>query len=49
MHQDGMLLTVSGMYGNFLRLQPPLTISTEQLDALVSSLKRALEHTRANQ
>jgi 4-aminobutyrate aminotransferase-like enzyme len=47
MHDDGILLTVSGPLGNVLRLQPPLTITRQQIDACVAALGRALARTRA--
>jgi 4-aminobutyrate aminotransferase-like enzyme len=46
LHEDGMLLTISGPHGNVLRLQPPLSISTPQIDALVQSMARALNQVR---
>lgn len=45
--RDGMLLTVSGMHGNVLRLQPPLSITAPQIDTFVASLRDALESVRA--
>jgi 4-aminobutyrate aminotransferase-like enzyme len=47
LHDDGILLTVSGLYGNVLRLQPPLTITRQEIDTFVSALSRALPKTRA--
>lgn len=46
LQQDGMLLTVSGMHGNVLRLQPPLSITTRQIDTFVRSLRGALRSVR---
>jgi 4-aminobutyrate aminotransferase / (S)-3-amino-2-methylpropionate transaminase / 5-aminovalerate transaminase len=46
LHRDGMLLTVSGMHGNVLRLQPPLSITAQQIDTFVTSLRNALELVR---
>ena len=46
LHQDGMLLTVSGPHKNVLRLQPPLTVTADQLDQFVSALGRALPQVR---
>ncbi len=47
LHQEGMLLTVSGMHGNVLRLQPPLTITSTQIDTFVAALRRVLNAVRA--
>ena len=47
MHEDGILLTVSGPLGNVLRLQPPLTITRKHIDACVAALATALKRTRA--
>jgi 4-aminobutyrate aminotransferase-like enzyme len=44
-----MLLTISGMHKNVLRLQPPLTITAAQLDSFVAKLKKNLEIERAQQ
>ncbi len=46
LHADGMLITVSGPFGNCLRLQPPLCISNSQLDSFTASLAKALQSTR---
>jgi 4-aminobutyrate aminotransferase-like enzyme len=46
LHEDGMLLTVSGLHGNVLRLQPPLCITAAELDRFVASLKKALVAVR---
>jgi len=48
LHQDGMLITVSGLHGNVLRLQPPLTIKSTQIDSFIDSLKRALPAVRGS-
>jgi 4-aminobutyrate aminotransferase-like enzyme len=45
--RDGMLITISGPHGNVLRLQPPLSISSAQIDTFVESLSRALRETRS--
>jgi 4-aminobutyrate aminotransferase-like enzyme len=47
LHQDGMLLTVSGPLGNVLRLQPPLVITREQIDQFTAALRAALQGARA--
>jgi len=47
MHEDGILLTVSGPLGNVLRLQPPLTVTRQHIDACVAALASALKRTRA--
>jgi 4-aminobutyrate aminotransferase-like enzyme len=43
---EGMLITVSGLHGNVLRLQPPLCISAKQIDSFVAVLKRVLVQVR---
>jgi 4-aminobutyrate aminotransferase/4-aminobutyrate aminotransferase/(S)-3-amino-2-methylpropionate transaminase len=47
MHEDGILLTVSGPHGNVLRLQPPLTATRAHIDACVTAMKRGFERARA--
>lgn len=46
LHEDGMLITVSGMHGNVLRVQPPLCITAGELDTFVAALARALRRVR---
>jgi len=46
LHEDGMLLTISGMYKNVLRLQPPLTITAAQLDSFIGCLRKELSAVR---
>jgi 4-aminobutyrate aminotransferase-like enzyme len=46
MHEDGILLTVSGPLGNVLRMQPPLTITRPHIDACVTAMSRALKAAR---
>ncbi|HET6610519.1 MAG TPA: aspartate aminotransferase family protein [Kofleriaceae bacterium] len=43
----GMLITVSGPLGNCLRLQPPLSITRQHIDAFVAALRPALAGVRA--
>jgi 4-aminobutyrate aminotransferase-like enzyme len=47
MHEDGILLTISGPLGNVLRLQPPLTVTPAHLDACVAAMRRGLEKARS--
>jgi 4-aminobutyrate aminotransferase/(S)-3-amino-2-methylpropionate transaminase len=47
LHDLGMLLTVSGLYGNVLRLQPPLSITAGQIDQLIGALRKTLEAVRS--
>jgi 4-aminobutyrate aminotransferase / (S)-3-amino-2-methylpropionate transaminase / 5-aminovalerate transaminase len=47
LHELGMLITVSGMHGNVLRLQPPLSITAAQIDQLVSALRKTLQAVRS--
>jgi 4-aminobutyrate aminotransferase/(S)-3-amino-2-methylpropionate transaminase len=46
LHAQGMLITISGMHGNVLRLQPPLTITAAQLDQFVTALRKTLRTVR---
>ena len=46
LHEDGMLHTVSGPHKNVLRLQPPLIITSKQLDRFVVALRGALTAVR---
>ncbi|MGB2876242.1 MAG: aminotransferase class III-fold pyridoxal phosphate-dependent enzyme, partial [Gaiellaceae bacterium] len=45
--EQGLLLLSCGLYGNVLRLLPPLTATDEELDRGLSILERALEPTAA--
>jgi 4-aminobutyrate aminotransferase-like enzyme len=47
LHELGMLITVSGMHGNVLRLQPPLSITAAQIDQLVSAVRKTLQAVRS--
>jgi len=40
--EEGILIGVGGIYGNILRIQPPLVIENEELDAVVDCLDRVL-------
>ncbi|MCE9572920.1 MAG: aspartate aminotransferase family protein [Deltaproteobacteria bacterium] len=42
LHEEGFLITISGTYSNVLRLQPPLTITSGQIDQLVTALRNTL-------
>lgn len=46
LHELGMLITVSGMHGNVLRLQPPLTFTTAMVDQFCAALRKALHKVR---
>jgi 4-aminobutyrate aminotransferase / (S)-3-amino-2-methylpropionate transaminase / 5-aminovalerate transaminase len=48
LHAQGMLITISGMHGNVLRLQPPLTITAAQLDQFVTALRKTLRTVRGS-
>jgi 4-aminobutyrate aminotransferase len=43
MREKGVLLGVGGMFGNVLRIQPPLIISQEELARVVDTLKSVME------
>jgi 4-aminobutyrate aminotransferase/(S)-3-amino-2-methylpropionate transaminase len=46
LHTQGMLITVSGLHGNVLRLQPPLSITSQQLDQFIAALRNTLRTVR---
>jgi 4-aminobutyrate aminotransferase-like enzyme len=39
----GVLLGLGGAYGNVLRVQPPLTISDDELDKVLAAIKEVME------
>jgi 4-aminobutyrate aminotransferase len=41
--ERGVLIGLGGVYGNVLRIQPPLTISDDELDQVVAAIKAVLE------
>jgi len=41
-----MLITMSGLHGNVLRLQPPLSVTATQLDQFVAALRKVLRTVR---
>jgi len=43
----GVLVGVGGIYGNVVRVQPPLVISRDQIDEAVEVIAYAIEHARA--
>ena len=47
LHALGMLITVSGMSGNVLRLQPPLSVTADQIDMLFAALRKTLVTVRS--
>jgi 4-aminobutyrate aminotransferase/(S)-3-amino-2-methylpropionate transaminase len=46
LHEQGMLITISGLHGNYLRLQPPLSISAKQIDQFLEALRKTLRTVR---
>ncbi|MBS1121463.1 MAG: 4-aminobutyrate aminotransferase apoenzyme [Deltaproteobacteria bacterium] len=46
LHEQGMLITVSGWHGNVLRLQPPLSVTAAQIDQLIAALRKTLTTLR---
>ncbi|MBA3818091.1 MAG: aspartate aminotransferase family protein [Deltaproteobacteria bacterium] len=48
LHAQGMLITVSGWHGNVLRLQPPLSITSAQLDTFIAALRKTLTKVRGS-
>ena len=43
MRDKGVLLGLGGVYGNVLRIQPPLTISDDELEKVLVSMKAVIE------
>lgn len=43
MREKGVMIGVGGVFGNVLRFQPPLTISHEELEKVVLTMKAVLE------
>jgi len=48
LHAEGMLITMSGWHGNVLRLQPPLSVTTAQLDQFIAALRKTLTTLRGS-
>ncbi len=48
LHDQGMLITISGLHGNVLRLQPPLSITAAQIDQFIAALKTTLTAVRGS-
>lgn len=46
LHHEGMLITISGLYGNVLRLQPPLSVQPAQIDQFLAALRKVLNSVR---
>jgi 4-aminobutyrate aminotransferase-like enzyme len=46
LHEAGMLITLSGTHGNVLRLQPPLSITSKEIDTFLAVLKTTLAQVR---
>lgn len=46
LHDEGMLITTSGPHGNVLRLQPPLCITSAEIDTFVAALQRSVKRVR---
>jgi 4-aminobutyrate aminotransferase / (S)-3-amino-2-methylpropionate transaminase / 5-aminovalerate transaminase len=44
---NGVLIGVGGVYGNVVRLQPPLVITRQQLDQAVDTIAHAIERLQA--
>jgi len=43
MREKGVMIGVGGVFGNVLRIQPPLTISHDELEKAVLIMKTVLE------
>jgi 4-aminobutyrate aminotransferase / (S)-3-amino-2-methylpropionate transaminase / 5-aminovalerate transaminase len=48
LHEAGMLITVSGLHGNVLRLQPPLTFTNAMVDEFCRALRKVLSKVRGS-
>lgn len=48
LHAAGMLITISGLYGNCLRLQPPLSVTPAQIDQFLAALRKVLNSVRTS-
>ncbi|HTL36153.1 MAG TPA: aspartate aminotransferase family protein [Kofleriaceae bacterium] len=48
LHEQGMLITVSGWHGNVLRLQPPLTFTNAMVDQFIAALRKTLQTVRGS-
>jgi 4-aminobutyrate aminotransferase-like enzyme len=46
---SGVLVGVGGVYGNVVRVQPPLIITKQQLDQAVNAIAHAIEQVQAPQ
>jgi 4-aminobutyrate aminotransferase-like enzyme len=46
LHAAGMLITISGLHGNCLRLQPPLSVTPAQIDQFLAALRKVLNSVR---
>jgi 4-aminobutyrate aminotransferase-like enzyme len=46
LHAAGMLITVSGTFGNVLRLQPPLCVTRAHIDRFLAVLRPTLAKVR---
>ena len=44
---NGVLVGVGGVYGNVVRVQPPLVITRQQIDQAVDAIAQALERVQA--
>ena len=45
--ENGVLIGVGGVHGNVVRLQPPLTITSEECDRALSALEKAIKKAMA--
>jgi 4-aminobutyrate aminotransferase-like enzyme len=46
--EEGLLIGKGGLYGNVIRVTPPLTIEKEEIDRAIGILDRAFERTSAS-
>jgi 4-aminobutyrate aminotransferase-like enzyme len=43
MRDRGVVIGLGGVYGNVLRIQPPLTISEKELDTVLGAMREAMQ------
>ena len=46
--ERGLLVGKGGLYGNVIRISPPLNISTEDVDAFIAAFRPALRALQAS-
>ncbi|MCC6030450.1 MAG: hypothetical protein LM586_02250, partial [Desulfurococcales archaeon] len=44
MFDEGVLVGIGGVYGNVIRIQPPLVIEYEKLDKILEAFERSIRN-----